>query len=537
MDQAADLPNKQRGVFFVVSILLVSIVLLGFFTSHATLSVDPPARYLEAKAIVDHGRLDVELIVDEGKPPGIYLDEQGKRHSMFGIGQSLIFTGPYYVCRHILGIQSDKLIRSIISITVFPITLGLTSLVFFALLREFGFSVRASYVAAILVIVATGLWQVSKEGQEDSHIALLFALTAYGLRRYENSASIKALALSALTVGYAFIMRSDSTPIVVCYFVFVFYLMRKNNDLKRLAPYVVVIGITLSALLLHCYVSYVRFGNPIFGGLNPAVGNLGPTFSIYNLPHGIRGFLYSPGRSIFLYNPVLIISVMGMFMLWRKHRAWAIFILAVFISLLLLLGSFVAFHGNCNWGPRYFCRILPLLFIPAVFFGFGKARLPGLRRWVFVVITTVSVLVQIAAVSLHHNRELGELAHAYNVDWSARYWTMFEPEANFLKLRVINLYSSLDEMINDKIEPWPTELAQFRTQEEHLRDPILHYLAFWPFHLTYYLPAVKPGLALPLWASTSILLVGVTLALMLLWLGYRASWRLSCEAHNTTAQD
>jgi len=104
---------------------------------------------------------------------------------------------------------------------------------------------------------------------------------------------------------------------------------------------------------------------------------------------------------------------------------------------------------------------------------------------------------------------------------------MFEPEANFLKIRITNLKNSLHEMANHKIAPWPTTPDHLLSPQDQLNAPTLHYLAFWPYHLTYYLPAVKPNLALPLWASTLILLIGVIASLSLLYLGYRKFGKLT----------
>jgi len=186
------------------------------------------------------------------------------------------------------------------------------------------------------------------------------------------------------------------------------------------------------------------------------------------------------------------------------------------------------FHGNCCWGPRYLCRTLPLLFVPVVFFGLYGSGASMFRRSMFTVVAVISILVQVAAVSLHHVRELAELGLAYNVSWSDRQWTMFEPEAHFLEVRLINLGKSFDEMANDKIAPWPTTPNHLLSREKQLQAPVLHYLAFWPFHLTYYLPAIKPELAVPLWCSSLILITGILAGLVTSYWGLRCSTKKPC---------
>ena len=520
---AADTADKQplfwphRKTLFL---LFAGVTMVGFFTAHGTLSVDPPNRYLVAKSIVDHGDLQMRLIPGEPVPPGTYAGKNGKLYSQFGIGQALIFTGPYYLCRHVFGIRSDKLIRSIISLTVFPLTLGLTALVYFVLLREFDFSARRSYLAALILVFGTGIWQVSKEGQEASHLALLVGLMAYSLRRYQKYGSLKDLTISALATGFAFLTRSDFAPMIICYFIFVFYLIRPNQRKKdsspspparKFFPYAWVIIINAAAWGIHSYLSYQHFGN-IIPPHNP--------FSWKYLPAGLMGLLFSPGRSLFIYNPIFLLVLFGFAAFWRKHRGWALFVTGAFTGCLLLYAAVDCFHGNCCWGPRYLIGPFPLLLLPVAFFGLHPIRLAVSRRIVFLLVVLLSLAVQIAAVSLHHNRELEELTLAYNVGWSDRPWTMFEPQANFLKKRLVNLYYALDDMIHDKIAPWPNPAPDNPTAQQRLRDPVLHYLAFWPYHLTYYLPSIKPSWSVPLWGSTMVLIAGISLGVLLLFNGF-----------------
>ncbi|MCP4710698.1 MAG: glycosyltransferase family 39 protein [Planctomycetes bacterium] len=516
--------SRKHGKSLVF--LFLGVVLLSFFTSHATLSIDPPNRYLVAKSIVDYGDLQIRLAPGEPIPPGCDPGLDGNNYSLFGIGQALIFAGPYAFYHHVLGIESDKMIRSLISVTVFPVNLALTALVFYFLLGAFKFSHRRAYLAAICLVFATGLWQLSKEGQEGAHLALLFALVGLGLRRFQVSGTLKWLAVSAVAMGYSFITRVDTAPMVLCYLVFVFYLIGQNRNKPEAQPstkragwyaYLLVIGLTLPALLIHMYITNLHFGHLVAGKHNP--------FSVTFVPRGLMGLLFSPGRSVFLYNPIFLLAPVGFFALYRRHREWFFFIGAAFMGCLLLHAAVDAFHGNCCWGPRYLCRHFPLLFIPLAFFVFFPPQLSVMRRFVVILIAGCSILVQVLAVSLHHNRELQELATAYDVGWSDRQWTMFEPEANFLKLRVANLCSGIDEMVNGKIAPWPKTENHLLTNEEQLKAPTLHYLAFWPYHLTYYMPVVQPGYVVPLWGSTMILLLGVGISMILLIFGYVKSPR------------
>ena len=529
------LANKEGGSVKPLVLLVAGLTCVGFFTSHASMSLDPPNRLKVTQSIVDHGDIQVRLTADEEAHPehmgvATTIGADGNRYLAYhGIGQSLLFVPPYYVVRHLLGIESPKLTRSLISLTLFPLTLGLTAWIFFLLLREFGFPDRRCFLASILVVLGTGLWELSRECQDDSHLAFLFVLTAYGLRRYQKTAALRFLALSSVSIGFAFITRSDTAPTVLCFLLFAFWLIYRGHrdagqsqgHAVRIWPYLLVLGLTFPALVIEISHNLFRFSHPI---MSYEVSSLMP----YEMDRaellilGLKGLLLSPGKSIFLYNPLVILAVPGLFYLWQRHRGWALYIFAGFTGCLLLHAAYPSFHGNICWGARYLCRYLPLLLLPAVVFAFADGPLSKIRLWLFGLVACASVVVQVASVSLHYNRDILELDMAYEETWSEKGWTMFEPEAHFLERRFGNIATSVSDMAHGRIAPWPTDPTYTITQAEQLQVPALNYLAFWPFHLTYYLPSTRPDLAVPLWASTLIFLGGVAVGLLLLLWGWRS---------------
>jgi len=523
--------SEKRSLRKTLILFILSASLIAIMTSHATMSIDPPVQLKITESIVDHG--DIRFRVDADDPTYFSLGKitgpDGHTYNRYhGIGQSLILAGPYYLFRHLMGIESDKLLRSVIAVTLFPLNLALTGWVFFLLLRAFNFSPRRCLVGAILLIFGTGLWELSKEGQNACHMAFFFVLAAYGLRKYQVTASVKYLALGAIAIGFSFITRSDAAPTVLCFLVFSGWLITRHNRTthgqtafwKKALPFLVVLTVLLPFLFIEIAINMKRFGHPI------ASYSWKVTWELFFI--GLKGLLFSPGAGIFLYNPIVILAVGGWFSLWQKHRDWALYILFGFLGCLLLHSPHAYFYGPSSWGPRYLSRTLPLLMLAVCFFGLHMPRIPIVRRVIFTFFAVLSVLVQVASVSLHHSREELAMVKNYNqmtinnFDLSEPLITMFEPEAHFIKHRLVNLASSIDEMINDKIAPWPSKPTHLMSAEEQLQAPVLHYLAFWPFHLTYYVPTVKPEWAVPLWGSTLIWIAGMLVGLTLL----RKTWKV-----------
>ncbi|MCP4708248.1 MAG: hypothetical protein GY869_06460, partial [Planctomycetes bacterium] len=358
-----------------VILLFIAILVLGFFTSHATMTLDPPARFQLTRSIVDFR--DMQIRLDENDPDIMaryaierFQGPDGNYYlAFFGIGQAITFIPHYIILHHIMGIDSEPLMLAAISATLFPLTLALTALVFYALMREFGFHRRQCYIIAALVVLATSLWQVSKECQEDSQLALYFALTALTLKRYQNHGKFEMMIFSALIMGFSFLTRSDIAPTILFYTIFATYLIYQNHQcrtptgLKRrltvihLLP---VLTILFVVLLVHLYIEYSHYGK-LFSSWDVP-------FSLSHLSLGLPGLLYSPGKGMFLFNPFFLLSIIGLIPLWRAHREWALFVLAAFLGCLFLHAMLTSFHGNWCWGPRYLCRQIPLLFIPLAFF-------------------------------------------------------------------------------------------------------------------------------------------------------------------------
>lgn len=489
-----------------------AILVWAFISSHATMSVDPPSRYLEAKALVETGSFAVTPLTGEGIPPGVFSGKDGQLYSYFGKVQSVFFAGPYWFCTRVLDIQSDKLIRSLTALTLFPLLLTMLGLAFYFLLKEFDFSPRASLTGALLVVFATGIWQTSKEAQEEPILALFYVLAVYGLRRYQKSASLFSLLTACLAIAAAILTRTDTLPTIFCFLLITSWLILRQQKagpkiaLHRLAALLIVMGCLGYATALQIGINLLLFGHPI-----SAIDDQLSWFSWSILPMGLKGLLISPGRGLIWFNPFVLLTILGLPWLWKHHRSFFFLITGSFLGCLLLHAAYPVFHGNCCWGPRYLIRHMPLLLLVACLFGLTAGSNSVLRRYLFATVMIISVLVQLLAVSMHHTREILELDAAYPGSWSDRQFTMYEPQAHVIPRRIENLTQALHDMTTGNIPPWPTGDTTALTEQEKLDAPVLRYLAFWPCHLTYYLPAVRPGLAAPLWLSSSILLGGILL--------------------------
>jgi hypothetical protein len=132
-----------------------------------------------------------------------------------------------------------------------------------------------------------------------------------------------------------------------------------------------VAGVALLGYAPWMALHWTIFGNP-FG---PSVGQLDPTLWGADIPGGLAGVLFSPGRGLFVYQPWLILVPVGLYLGSRAASrtappaGWRIFVLVFVVLHVLLVASWVTWWGGDCWGSRLLSEAvapLMLLALPAV---------------------------------------------------------------------------------------------------------------------------------------------------------------------------
>ena len=138
----------------------------------------------------------------------------------------------------------------------------------------------------------------------------------------------------------------------------------------------------VAALAWH---NALRFDDPL------RFGYAGEGFTT-PLWRGVTGLLFSPGRSVFLHAPPLILCAL----LWprfrRAHPAPATFLLAVGGVALAFYGTGWAWHGGWSWGPRF---LVPLIRSACSARGAAPAR-----GWRLAAFGTVALGVGVQALAV-----------------------------------------------------------------------------------------------------------------------------------------
>jgi len=367
--------------------------------------------YRVAKHFVETGQIGFEQPVT-----GIFTTApNGRTYASHEFGNVLLLI-PAAAANHALdrlltssGVGPEKVARAQQFVVSFQASLytALTLLfLYLMLVEEFALTGRQAFAGCVFLATCTYFWTYSRNLFDGVLCAfLLTAALRYLLRFRREGRTIDAL-LAFGSLGFAVDTRLSMAIPTAAGLGFV-ALFCTGCKLRGLTT--AVIALAPFAAWQLCY-NRLRTGNPLvspvqtlqYAANNALDGGLGT---------GLIGLLFSPGKSVFVYAPLLLLSVAMFPVFWRKYRPAAAFILCVFVAWLLLHANLRSWYGAWGWGPRHFVTILPVLAIPALVF----APSTWCSRWGRVaIVTTAAAGFVLASTSLvgnwHYRMTLRSLA-------------------------------------------------------------------------------------------------------------------------------
>ncbi len=302
--------------------------------------------------------------------------------------------------------------------------------------RRLEFTRPVAVSIALLFGLTTIAWPYSENYFREPLGTFTLFLAAYGLLRWRQSLVTRRRwphrwLLVALAVGVLSVFAKESgavgAPILLLIpFVDSRWLKWERGDWLRIA-------ISL-ALLTGLAFAGLFFYTDVIGGATSRfdpLGAAGQAFGNLNIASvGILGFLFSPGKSIFLHSPIVLLALIAPWLTRRRRfdMILPLLLMAVFVVIYALVRGDIWFGGT-NWGPRYMVPLTPFLMVgvaPAI-----DRALHGPRRWLWR--TTVGLpafgglLVQVGAVfvnPLDYYEVLAETGIP-GAAWTDALWTPF----------------------------------------------------------------------------------------------------------------
>lgn len=109
----------------------------------------------------------------------------------------------------------------------------------------------------------------------------------------------------------------------------------------------------------------------------PTAGNVFQIISMENILLNLPRLTFSPFRGIFFYSPILLVSIPGLYILFKKKSDIAVYITLIFLSFISFNAFLVDWHAGASFGPRYLVPVVPFLAVPftAMLDKFGKNKI------------------------------------------------------------------------------------------------------------------------------------------------------------------
>jgi hypothetical protein len=349
----------------------------------------------------------------------------GTIQSWYGIGQSILMLPPDILGAWVAGLRvfdrygdTDPSVRDIVVVYLTQIFVNvLTALCCFKLLRQFAFSVNHSIAGVLALLLATTHLHYTQNMMENNYICLL-TLAGFAFE-YEwlKTGSRRALLIGTGAFGLNLLTRITTGMDLLAGALFVLLVLwfdgvRGRKLWERCKAYALV------ALPVFCFFGFLdrlyqfyRFGSwtTTYAGLvaketiarDPSVGANWPWTTPWHV--GFLGALFAPEKSIFLFDPLIILALVLLALHWRRLassvRAYGIASGAMLLAYLSFYARYFAWAGDFAWGDRYVSTCVELVALIAIPLLLKYRHEAGRVIWIGgAVLLCASIAIQIESL-------------------------------------------------------------------------------------------------------------------------------------------
>ena len=414
-----NLPYLRRPLF----LLALAAALLAFVVQSGELgSADTTHRLQSAHAFWTS---EPPVFPNEFPEFGVH-GRGGTLQSWYGIGQSLLMLPSDLVATVVARLplfaeydDTDPSVRDIVvSYSVNMLVTVLTALVCFRFLRQLRFSVRESGLGVLAFLIATTHLHYTQNMMENNFICLL-TLTGFSYQyQWLREGSRRALWIGSGAFGLNLLTRLPSGLDLLAGGGFLLLVLwfegtRGRMLWDRFRAYIAIaLPVYLFFGLLDRLYQFYRFGSFFntyitvtgreYRARNPA---LPPNYPFETPFHtGFFGALFAPEKSIFLFDPLLILMVLLCVIGWKRFSPVAKAYLLVIVPMLLAYMSFYArytvWSGDFAWGDRYVSTAAELAVLLAVPLLLRHRQQWSKAVWVTgLTLVAISIVIQIASLA------------------------------------------------------------------------------------------------------------------------------------------
>jgi len=324
-----------------------------------TYSIDDEIKFQTTRSLL-HLKPDIAHQADVF--PQLYsARSDGSFVGVYTLGQSIVAM-PFYIFGRLLsvfgsGVGIDFTVRASTFMTNSYILAAIAAVLVLVAV-EVGASERAAYALSVTYVVGTYALPHAKTffPELGSALCLLIAvLLAVRARRYQSA---ELVFWCGVAVGSATLFRSNAPAYVLAFALYLLVAFWRSEWTQIFRVAVRGLGGLAVPAAFIALTNYWRFRDPLGAASYPVD---------YPLLDGLKGLLLSPGKSIFLYAPVVVLAVLSAAL---NRRAWTLetaLCTALVATNLIVVGRVSFWSGDAAWGPRYLQETLPLMLVPLAY--------------------------------------------------------------------------------------------------------------------------------------------------------------------------
>jgi hypothetical protein len=381
-------PRAARGVAVT---LLLGCLIVYLANGKTIWSGDTlPARYLPL-SILRQGNFDLDefsFLYDVKKVPDQWFLQFVRGHvvSDYPVGAALLAV-PFYVPTALGSVNPESHIIEEIEKLSAATIVALSVLLLYLTLRRLTTAGDALVIAVVYALGTSSLSESSQALWQHGASQLALAAAFYCFVRGRREA--RWVALAGFPLAFAVISRPSDGLLALPLGLFVIVHAPRH-----------LWGFVLGGLLpvaFQLWYSATYFGNPFrvqfFFNVATAVQTLpagtgGWTTAVWT---GLTGILLSPGRGLFIYSAVLLLSFLGLGLAWRRGGDLLLRYTSPGVILTILLyAKWENWWGGSSYGPRLLADLGPILALALYPIG-PLARTNRALKAAFVVLAAWSI--------------------------------------------------------------------------------------------------------------------------------------------------
>ena len=353
----------------------------------------------------------------------------GPLYSWYGIGQSLLMLpadllATWIAHWHVFSsYQDDPAVRSIVVSYLTNILVNvLSALIAFRLLRRLFFRVNESVAGVLALLFCTTHLHYTQNMMENNYILLLTLVGFSYQYDWLRSGSKLALFIGSAALGLNLLTRLTTGLDLIAAGVFLlavlwFEHVRGRGLWRRILTYCIVAApVYFFFLLIDRFYQLYRFGSftntyvSLFAKEQRLYDPTLPPNFPWSTPfhEGVLGPLFKPEKSIFLFDPLLVLTIVLLVILWRRLlpevRAYAVASFALLMGYICFYARYTYWAGDFAWGDRYVSTavdLAALLAVPLLFRHRSYISRSYFTSWLWragLALLAISFVIQIASL-------------------------------------------------------------------------------------------------------------------------------------------